>query len=335
MEAWNADDVRARMNFSLRCAFAHGTGAIRTHLDWVQKPSGLSWSVFREMREEWRGKIELQAAALFPIETAIDDEEQFLKVIETVAAHEGVLGGVACLDEPPGPKLEAALDRVFDAAIANGFDLDLHVDETLRTTAFSLELIANAAIRHCFRGKLVVGHCCSLALVSEETRDRVVALLADAKISVVSLPMCNMYLQDRTSGRTPRLRGVAPVHELDAGGVRIMIGSDNVQDPFYPYGDLDMLEVYREATRILHLDHSNRPWLRALGVTAAEIMGLTACREICPGQDADFVLTSARTIPELLSRPQSDRMVLVAGRAINSAPPDYRELDPAASRDIT
>jgi cytosine deaminase len=30
---WTADDVRRRMDFSLRCAFAHGTRAIRTHLD--------------------------------------------------------------------------------------------------------------------------------------------------------------------------------------------------------------------------------------------------------------------------------------------------------------
>ena len=74
--------------------------------------------------------------------------------------------------------------------------------------------------------------------------------------------MCNMYLQDRSAGRTPRLRGVAPLHELDAGGIAVAVASDNTRDPFYAYGDLDMLEVFREATRILHLDHSDRPWLR-------------------------------------------------------------------------
>ena len=30
--------------------------------------------------------------------------------------------------------------------------------------------------------------------------------------------------------------------------------------------DLDMLEVWREATRILHFDHSDRPWMRLLGL---------------------------------------------------------------------
>ena len=30
---WSAEDVAARMEFSLQCAYARGTRAIRTHLD--------------------------------------------------------------------------------------------------------------------------------------------------------------------------------------------------------------------------------------------------------------------------------------------------------------
>ncbi|MHA1549521.1 MAG: cytosine deaminase, partial [Alphaproteobacteria bacterium] len=30
---WSAEDVHARMEFALRCAYAHGTALIRTHLD--------------------------------------------------------------------------------------------------------------------------------------------------------------------------------------------------------------------------------------------------------------------------------------------------------------
>ena len=41
-----------------------------------------------------------------------------------------------------------------------------------------------------------------------------------------------------------------------------MVASDNTRDPFYAYGDLDMIEVFREATRILHFDHSERPGCR-------------------------------------------------------------------------
>jgi len=325
---WSAGDVRTRMDFSLRCAFAHGTGALRTHLDSLGKQAAISWPVFAEARERWKARIALQAVALFPIDLAVDDEPQFRALAETVARHGGILGGITFLNEAPNPKLELALDRLFGMAMAHGLDLDLHVDESGSPDARSLERIAAAARRHRFKGRIVAGHCCSLSLAADEDRARVIEVLMEARIAVVSLPMCNMYLQDRAAGRTPRWRGVAPLHELDAAGVTVMVASDNTRDPFYAYGDLDMLEVFREATRILHLDHSDRPWLRLLGAASAEVMGLPQQGMIADGQSADLVLTSARTLPELLSRPQSDRVVLVAGRAIDTTLPDYRELDP-------
>jgi cytosine deaminase len=315
------------MDFALRCAFAHGTGAIRTHLDSIGKQTAISWQVFDEIRSTWKSRMALQAVTLFPVDVAVDDEPQFREIVQTAVRYGGILGGVTFLGEPPGPKLELAFDRFFGAAIAHGLDLDFHVDESNSPHARSLEQIALAAQRHRFKGRIVAGHCCSLALATDEDRERIVARVREAGIAVVSLPMCNMYLQDRTPGRTPRWRGVAPLHELDAAGVPVMVASDNTRDPFYAYGDLDMLEVYREATRILHLDHSQRPWLRLLGTTAADLMGLEHLGRLHVGGRADFVLTRARTFNELVSRPQSDRVVVVAGRAIDTRLPDYRELD--------
>jgi cytosine/creatinine deaminase len=324
---WSADDVRARMDFSLRCAFAHGSGAVRTHLDSLGKQTAISWPVFAETREQWKDRIALQAVAIFPIDIAVDDEPQFRAIAETVARHGGILGGITFLGEAPGPKLELALDRLFGFAMANGLDIDLHVDESGSPDARSLERIAVAALRHRFKGRVVAGHCCSLALAPDEDRARTIDRVGEAGVAIVSLPMCNMYLQDRTAGQTPRWRGVAPLHELDATGVAVMVASDNTRDPFYAYGDLDMLEVFREATRILHFDHSERPWIRMLGAASAEVMGLADRGIIAVGQDADLVLTRARTLPELVCRPQSDRAVVVSGRAIDTTLPDYRELD--------
>jgi cytosine deaminase len=105
------------------------------------------------------------------------------------------------------------------------------------------------------------------------------------------------------------------------------VASDNTRDPFYAYGDLDMVEVFREATRILHLDHSDRPWTRLLGAAPAEIIGFAGRGQLAAGGPADLVLTRARTVQELVARPHADRVVIVAGRAIDTTLPDYRELD--------
>ena len=322
---WSRDDVAKRMEFTLRCAFAHGTGALRTHIDSYPKQTPVSWPLFAEMREHWKGRIALQAVSLCPIDVA-NDEAVFRALVETVAKHGGILGGLTFMGEAPSAKTDAMLDKIFEAAMANGLDLDFHVDESDSPKARSLGQIADAALRHKFKGRIVAGHCCSLALADDNERATIIAKVAEAGIAVVSLPMCNMYLQDRQAGRTPRWRGVAPLHELAAAGVTVMVASDNTRDPFYAYGDLDMLEVFREATRILHFDHSERPWLKTIAATPGEVMRLPQGR-MAAGAPAGLVLMRARTMNELLSRPQTDRVVLCAGKQVDRTLPDYRELD--------
>lgn len=324
---WSAEDVAARMDFALRCALAHGTGAVRTHLDSLGPQTAISWPVFAEMREAWKGRIALQATALFTCDIVTGDEPQFRDIVATVARHGGVLGGVTFLGAAPDAALDLALDRIFMAAAANGLDLDFHVDESDAPEARSLERIADAAMRHRFKGRILAGHCCSLALQNETDAARVIDKLGEAGIAVVSLPMCNMYLQDRRPGRTPRWRGVAPLHELKAAGVPVMVASDNTRDPFYAYGDLDMVEVFREATRVAHLDHNGDDWIATVTTTPGDVMRLADAGRLAEGGPADLVLTRARSWTELLARPQADRVVVVAGRALDEALPDYHELD--------
>jgi cytosine deaminase len=320
---WSAKDVRARMEFGLRGAFAHGTAAMRTHIDSLGKQIGISWPVLAELRAEWAGRIALQATPLFSIQFALD-AEHVKAVTAAVRAHgDGLFGCVSYMI----PELDAALDIVFRNAIENGFDLDFHVDETNDPAARSLERIADAALRHRYPGKILCGHCCSLALQAPEDEARIIAKVKEAGIAVVSLPMCNMYLQDRAPPRTPRWRGVTALHELKAAGVPVMIASDNTRDPFYPYGDLDLIEVLREATRILQLDHSGPDWPNAMARTPAAIMGLAGAGVLSLGGPADLILTRARDWTEFFARPQAERSVLVNGKPIDRTLPDYRELD--------
>jgi cytosine/creatinine deaminase len=323
---WSAADVRARMDFALRCAFAHGTGAVRTHIDSYGKQTAISWPVLAEVRAAWHDRIAIQAVSNYPLFFALDDEPQFRHIVETTARYGGILGGNT-FPGAPIRDLDKALDRAFAAAKEHGLDLDFHVDESSSDEARSLGRIAAAALRHKFAGRVVAGHCCSLSLYGDNERADTIARVADAGVAVVSLPMCNMYLQDRQPSRTPRWRGIAPLHELAAAGVEVMVASDNTRDPFYAYGDLDLVEVFREATRIGHLDHCERPWIVAITTAPANVMGLPGHGRIAVGGPADLVLTRARTFNELLSRPQSDRIVMAAGRQVDTTLPDHRELD--------
>lgn len=320
---WSAEDVARRMDFSLRCAYAHGTAALRTHLDSIPPQEDISWPLFEEMREKWRGRIALQASCLFGIER-VGQKEWFDGLVRRVAGAGGVLGAVTYM----APDLDALLDIMFRAAARYGLDLDFHADETDALEAVSLRRIAEAALRHRFEGKILVGHCCSLACQPDDEVKDALDKVAQAGLSVVSLPLCNLYLQDRRGdGTTPRWRGVTLLHEMQARGIPVCVASDNTRDPFYAYGDLDMLEVYRAATRILHLDHPVGDWPKSVATTPASIMRLQNLGSLKIGGSADFVVFRGRNWTELLSRPEQDRIVVRDGRAIDSALPDYAELD--------
>ena len=229
-----------------------------------------------------------------------------------------------------GPALEpeaaAFIRRLFDLAANRDLDIDLHVDETGDPAAQTLRLIAQEAMRRNYAGRVTCGHCCRLAVQDPAEARETIAMVAAAGLTVVSLPMVNLYLQGRRAPQTPTWRGVTLLHELRAAGVRVAVASDNTRDPFYGYGDLDMAEVFREAVRIGHLDMPIGDWPAAVTSLPAEVMRQPAGR-IAVGRAADLVLFSARGYSELLSRPQADRIVLRAGRSIDTTPPSYRELD--------
>jgi cytosine deaminase len=324
---WRPDDVARRMDFGLRCAEAHGVSAIRTHLDSYEGQGDTTWAVFRETRAVWRGRIDLQAVALMPIDLYRGPYGDHLA--DVVARSGGILGGVtrpsAGLHGEGLDDLDVLLDRIFALAAGRDLDIDLHVDETGDPNAATLANVARATLRHNYEGRVTCGHCCSLAVQDEEKVARTIALVAEARISIVTLPTVNMYLQDRKAGRTPRWRGVTLVKELRRAGVRVAIAGDNCRDPFYAYGDHDMVDTFRQAVRILHLDHPHGDAPALVARIPGEMMG-GSHGVLHAGAPADVILFNARSMNELIARPQADRIIIRTGRRQRCELPDYEEL---------
>jgi len=203
--------------------------------------------------------------------------------------------------------------------------VDLHSDESGDPNARTLSLIAEETMRRGWEGRVTCGHCCSLAVQDPDYARDVISKVADAGINIVSLPMVNLYLQGRRAG-TPLWRGITLAHELRAAGATVAFASDNTRDPFYGYGDLDLAEVFRESVRIGHLDLPVGDWPRAITATPARVMKVAAGR-IDVGATADLVLFRERDWSEHLARPRGGRVVIRAGKVVDAALPDYRELD--------
>ncbi|HAC62942.1 MAG TPA: cytosine deaminase [Cyanothece sp. UBA12306] len=318
---WNAEDIYRRFEFGLKCSYAHGTTAIRTHLDSFGKQADVSFEVFKTLQNKWQNKIILQAVSLVPLDYFLTPEG--IVLADKVAEYGAVLGGVAYTN----PDLELQLKRVFDLAKERNLDLDFHVDENGDPNSICLQKVAETAIKYKFKNKIICGHCCSLAVQSPAVANQTINLVKEAGIAIVSLPMCNLYLQDRKPNQTPYWRGLTKIHELKNQGIPVTFASDNCRDPFYGFGDHDGLEVFREAVKIGHLDTPYDNWCSSVTKTAADLMGLSQLGRIKVGVSADLIVFKARYFSELLSRPQSDRLVLRQGKPIDTTLPDYSELD--------
>jgi len=277
--------------------------------------------VFTELREKWQEKITMQAVSLVQLSYFEGTEGE--KFADAIADIGGTMGGVAYMV----PELDQHLDRIFTLATERNLNLDFHTDENDDPQSRTLHHIAEAALRNNFSSQIVCGHCCSLAVQDEEVANETISLVKAANIGIVSLPMCNLYLQDRVTARTPRWRGVTLVRELDAAGVSVALASDNCRDPFYGFGDHDLLEVFSMGTKISHLDTPYDNWIESVTSRPAALMGLSNVGKIGIGETADLVLFKARSYSELLSRSQSDRTVFRNGKAIDTTLPDYAELD--------
>jgi cytosine/creatinine deaminase len=326
---WLAADIEPRFEFALRCAYAHGVSAIRTHLDSFSPQAEISWPVFAKLRDRWAGRITLQASSIVAMDPiATDDGPRLADLVAKTGGQLGVVTRLTGQDHVGVPaNFDDYMQRVFELAEERGLDLDLHVDETGDPTARTLIRIARMAAKRGFKRPILVGHCCSLSVQPDEAVEETLKLCAEARIDMVSLPMCNMYLQGRTPARTPRWRGVTVLHEARAAGLRVAVAGDNVRDPFYAYGDHDMLETFVQSVRIAQLDHPLGDWVKAVTTTPADIMKLPETGRIAAGLPADLVVLQARSFSELLSRQQHDRVVIRNGRAIDTSLPDYRELD--------
>jgi len=318
---WKTEDLLRRMEFSLKSAYAHGTKAIRTHIDSFGDQAAISWQVLLDLQKKWQDKITLQGVSLVSLDYY--QTEAGITLADKVSECGGILGGVAYTN----PELEQQLDRVFQLATERNLDLDFHADENGDRDSICLQKIAQTAIRHQFAGKITCGHCCSLAVQSVEVRNKTIELVKKAAIAIVSLPMCNLYLQDRQAGITPYWRGVTRVKELQQQDIPVIFSSDNTRDPFFGFGDLDMLEVWSQSVKIAHLDTPYGNWIDSVTKTPAEVMNFSDGGKIEPGLTADLIIFKARYFSELLSRPHRDRIVLRNGQEIDTGLPDYSELD--------
>ena len=318
-----ARDLYRRMDFGLRCSYAHGTVAIRTHIDVFGQQAKIGFEVFTELRDEWRDRIQLQGACLVSTDEYLTPSG--IALADQMAEIGGILGGVAYWHD----NLEAELRQLLTLAQARQLPVDVHVDENGNPNSEALRLLAQVAQELDFSLPIICGHCCSLGVQAPERVQDTLNLVSQSPMGIVSLPLCNLYLQGRHPLEQPHWRGIPPLAAIHEAHIPLAFANDNCRDPFHAFGDHDMLEVLTQTLCIGQLLPPYDRWCASVTQVPATLMGLTSqgIGQLQVGQPADWNLFSARFFSELFARAQGDRLIIRRGKVVDAPLPDYRELD--------
>ena len=287
---WTEEDIYFRANKAVKTAFNRGTGFLRTHVDWENETCPLAWKVINDIKFKWAGRVAIQMCSL----TSIDVLESVGDIIaKRIKSDGGILGAFIYRNERLDEKIRAA----FELATKYDLDLDFHVDEGLDRKAEGFDLIVKSTKDFGMGGKVLCGHACSLSIRDEAEVSKIIKNAAEAKVGLTCLPTTNLWLQDNIEGRTPRLRGLTPVQEARSAGVQVMFASDNCQDPFYPFGDHNILSTLKTAVIGAHLNESE--WLDSISTIPAKWMGFKNL--ISVGAEASFIKFNVQSVYDLFS----------------------------------
>lgn len=298
-------DIVSRAERALRIHLALGTTSVRTHVDVGGAMGMRALAALIEVRERWRGLVDVQVVALVSNPLAGQAGKDLRQALREGA---DAAGGCPHLDPDPDGAVAICLDAAGDA----GAPVDLHTDETLNPRMLTLATMADLVTRTGFPHQVTASHCVSLGVQEPKVRQRTAEAVAAAKLAVVALPQTNLYLQGRDHpAATPR--GLTAVTALRAAGAVVAAGGDNLRDPFHPVGRGDALEVAALMVTCGHLD----PAAALESVTAAPrtALGLPPV-QIAPGCPADLVAVPGGDALEALGAASAQRTVWRAGRVV-------------------
>jgi cytosine/creatinine deaminase len=262
------EDVAERAGRVLKKCIGQGTMHIRTHVevDPVVGMRGFEGVRAAAREHEWGVDVEI---CVFPQEGMTNYPGVEELVIEGLKRGAKVIGGAPYVDADP----HGQIDRIFGIARDFDVDIDLHLDFSLNADELDADYVCRKTDEFGWGGRVAIGHVSKLSALPPERFDAAAKRLADAGVAVTVLPATDLFLMGR--GHTHNVpRGIAPAHRLVAAGVNCSISTNNVLNPFTPFGDcslIRMANLYANAAQI------------------GDAEGLALCLEMVSGRAAKLV----------------------------------------------
>ena len=298
-------------------AVAKGLLAIRSHVD-TSDPSLLAVDALLEVKRQVAPHLDLQLVA-FPQDGVLRSPGGVENLERALDKGVDVVGGIPHFERTMADGA-ASVKLLCEIAATRGKLVDMHCDESDDPLSRHIETLAFEAQRLGMQGRVTGSHCTSMHSMDNYYVSKLLPLVADSGVGVVSNPLINITLQGRHD-TYPKRRGMTRVPELMAAGVNVAFGHDCVMDPWYGMGSGDMLEVAHMGLHVAQMTSQAgiRQCFEAVTTNAARVMhlenyGLEA------GCDASFVLLQARDPVEAIRLRATRLKVFRKGRLLAETP---------------
>jgi cytosine deaminase len=287
-KTFTAEDVYARGARTLGKCICHGTTRMRTHVE-LDPGIGLrGLAGVQALAREYAWAVEMQIC-VFPQEGLLNNPGTEALLIEGLRRGAQVLGAVPYCDTDPAGQI----DRIFELARDHDVDIDMHLDLSESLDGMQIDHVCRQTEAFGWGGRVTVGHVTQLSLLPPDRYAAIATRLASAGVAVTILPSTDLYLMGRAASHA-RPRGVTPADGLLQAGVTCSVATNNVLNPFTPYGDGSLL---RMANLYANICHVGRPagladCLDMITDDAARLLRLPDYG-IAPGNPADLVAIDA------------------------------------------
>lgn len=285
------EDVHDRAIAALKLQAAHGLQFVRSHVD-VTDPDLTALKALIDVREEVAPWMTLQLVA-FPQEGILSFPNG--KELMEEAAKLGVdaLGAIPHFEFTREYGSES-IHFVGDLAQKYGLMIDAHCDEIDDPAARGLETLATVAYETGLKERVTASHTTAMGAYNDAYMYKLMRLLQMADLNFVSNPLINMYLGGRFD-TYPKRRGLTRVKELDAAGLNVAFGEDDIKDPWYPMGNGNMVDVLHlglHATQIMGYSDIMQSY-RFITHNGARVLQVQDAYGIEVGKPANFLIFNA------------------------------------------
>lgn len=237
--AFTPEDVHARASRTLEKAILQGTTHMRTHLE-VDPGVGLrSLEGVLPLIKEYAWAIDLEIC-VFPQEGLLNNPGTDELMVEALKRGCRVVGAAPYTDSsPPGQ-----IDRVFEMAREFDIDIDMHLDFGPTADNMDVEHVCRRTDEHKYGGRVAIGHVTKATSLPPPAFEAMAKRLAGAGVTLTVLPSTDLFLMGRNHTHDHNVpRGVVHAHKLLHHGVNCTLSSNNVLNPFTPFGDCSQLRM--------------------------------------------------------------------------------------------